>query len=379
MAGKRCRKNGTWEYVFKRAGVLDKPLYMTFDTEAEGDAYAAKLDALLDRGIAPGDLAPEAKATTVRELLNIYEAQAHPSAKDIGCFDPIIEARGTSLLTEINVHWVDAWISQMKILDNNAPATIRAKVGALSRACNWAVRKGIMEMPDAPFTSLPNGYSQYTDEDAKKVENVRQDIERDRRLEPGEHERIMVVLDAGVLPRAKVNYVLEYPKAFRMLYVLALESAMRLSEMFTLTISQVNLAQKTVFLDKTKNGSKRQVPLSSIAIAELQDYLTHHRQLPATCPKDLVFPWWDGDMESRHAVSDRLSKVFHNTRSPGVFDVAGCVDLKFHDLRHEATSRLFERTKLSELQIMKITGHKSQKMLMRYANLRASDLAESLW
>ncbi len=63
----------------------------------------------------------------------------------------------------------------------------------------------------------------------------------------------------------------------------------------------------------------------------------------------------------------------------GIFGQAGCADLRFHDLRHEATSRLFEKTKLSETQIMKITGHKSHRMMMRYANLRGSDLAEQLW
>ena len=58
---------------------------------------------------------------------------------------------------------------------------------------------------------------------------------------------------------------------------------------------------------------------------------------------------------------------------------AGCPDLRFHDLRHEATSRLFERTNLSDLQIAKITGHKDPRMLARYANLRGSDLAGALW
>jgi len=36
MAGKRLRQNGTWEYVFKRKGVLDGPIYFTFDSEEEG-------------------------------------------------------------------------------------------------------------------------------------------------------------------------------------------------------------------------------------------------------------------------------------------------------------------------------------------------------
>ena len=74
------------------------------------------------------------------------------------------------------------------------------------------------------------------------------------------------------------------------------------------------------------------------------------------------------------ATSDYLSKLFID-----IFAQAGAVDLKFHDCRHEATSRLFERTTLSETAIMRITGHKSHRMLMRYANLRGSDLSAQLW
>jgi len=379
MAGKRLRKNGTWEFVFKRTGVLDKPLYMTFDTEAEGDAYAAKLDALLKRGIVPADLSPEIKATTLREMVTAYEAAAHPSASDKGALNVILALRGSTALTEINVKWVDAWILEMKLVDNNAPGTIRAKVGALSRACDWALRKGLMTMPDMPFKSLPNSYSQYTDDEAKKAGGKREDVERDRRLEPGEHEKIVEVITLGVLPRKLKPRPLPQPLAIRCLYFLALESAMRLREMYTLTTPQINLGQKTIFLEKTKNGSKRQVPLSSIALLELRTYLGEHRDIPPGHQKDLVFPWWDGLTESLQGTSSELGKLFSDERNPGIFNVAGCEDLFFHDLRHEATSRLFERTKLSETQIMKITGHKSQKMLMRYANLRASDLAENLW
>ena len=50
MAGKRQRSNGTWEFKFTRKGVLLSPVYFTFDTEAEGDAYAARVEPLLERG-----------------------------------------------------------------------------------------------------------------------------------------------------------------------------------------------------------------------------------------------------------------------------------------------------------------------------------------
>ena len=69
----------------------------------------------------------------------------------------------------------------------------------------------------------------------------------------------------------------------------------------------------------------------------------------------------------------------HWKRWTTVANLAKCEDLHFHDLRHEATSRIFERTTLNEIEISKITGHRDPRMLRRYANLRASNLAEKLW
>ncbi|KJV05562.1 tyrosine-type recombinase/integrase [Methylocucumis oryzae] len=62
-----------------------------------------------------------------------------------------------------------------------------------------------------------------------------------------------------------------------------------------------------------------------------------------------------------------------------IAQLAGCDGLHFHDLRHEAVCRLYEKTTLTDLQIAKISGHKDLKMLKRYSNLRGSDLAERLW
>ena len=55
----------------------------------------------------------------------------------------------------------------------------------------------------------------------------------------------------------------------------------------------------------------------------------------------------------------------------------GIEDLHFHDLRHEATSRLFEKG-LNPVEVATITGHKDTRMLMRYTHLRAEDLVERL-
>ena len=54
------------------------------------------------------------------------------------------------------------------------------------------------------------------------------------------------------------------------------------------------------------------------------------------------------------------------------------MDLRFHDLRHEATSRLFERGVFDSMEVAAITGHKTLQMLKRYTHLRAEDLARKL-
>ena len=55
----------------------------------------------------------------------------------------------------------------------------------------------------------------------------------------------------------------------------------------------------------------------------------------------------------------------------------GIENLHFHDLRHEATSRLFERG-LNPIEVASITGHKDTRMLLRYTHLRAEDLVKKL-
>jgi integrase len=56
---------------------------------------------------------------------------------------------------------------------------------------------------------------------------------------------------------------------------------------------------------------------------------------------------------------------------------AGMEDFRFHDLRHEAVSRLFEKG-LNIAEVSAISGHKELKMLQRYTHLRAEDLVHRL-
>ena len=53
-------------------------------------------------------------------------------------------------------------------------------------------------------------------------------------------------------------------------------------------------------------------------------------------------------------------------------------DFRFHDLRHEATSRLFERGVFDSMEVASITGRKTLTILKRYTHLKAEDLAKKL-
>lgn len=375
MAWVKQFPNGTWQYTFTRAGLLERPIYKTFPTREEGDAFAKRVEALLDKGIIPGELQHDARIITIADLVREYSREAHPSRKDQSCLGVISSRWGAVALSSITASWVDEWISAMKRIEVLAPASIRARVGALARCTDWGMRKGYLKLPDHPLRSLPKGYAQYTELDAKLSGSLRQDVERDRRLEEGEHERIVAVIEQGRIPQKQRDYIIADVPATLTMYLLALETAMRMREIYTLDASQVSLAKRTVFLEATKNGDKRQVPLSSVAVPLLKGYLQEQAKAIES-RNGRLFPWWSGELSAKALVkaSDDISKMYKR-----IFKQAQCEDLTFHDLRHEATSRLFEKTKMTETKIMKITGHRSHKVMMRYANLRGSTLADEMW
>jgi hypothetical protein len=52
-------------------------------------------------------------------------------------------------------------------------------------------------------------------------------------------------------------------------------------------------------------------------------------------------------------------------------------DFRYHDLRHEATSRLFERG-LEIMEVQRITGHKTLSMLLRYTQMNVDRIVKRL-
>ena len=354
MATKRQRANGTWEFCFQRKGVLPQRVYFTFDTEGEGDAYAQRAEEQLERGVVPPEMG-EVKWETLQDLFDAYEASGVAGKSDIDMFVPVGNLIGKRRIIDANYSWVEGWTETLS--QTLAPSSIKKRVEFLGRAIAWGMRREKLSYLNNPVKQLPKGYA---------TKNVAKEKlwagERDRRLEERE---VRVGENVYQTEEGAIRSVVT-EKTETLFFDMALETAMRMREMFTLRMGQIDLKRRTIFLDKTKNGHKRQVPVSSVLLKILEPVV--HGE-----PDDLLFPYWDGKEDVKR-VTNRLSHLFASR-----FEKAGCPDLRFHDLRHEATARIYERTTLSDLEIASITGHKNLRMLQRYANLRGSNLATKLW
>jgi len=166
---------------------------------------------------------------------------------------------------------------------------------------------------------------------------------RERRLQAGEETRLLTACREA--------------RNFHLLTVvqLALETAMRQGELVGLRWEHIDLTHRVAHLLDTKNGESRTVPLSSTATRVL-------RSLPRSFNGD-VFPGLTSE-----AVKRAYIRAVRR---------AGIEDLHFHDLRHEATTRFFEKG-LNIMEVASITGHKDLRMLRRYTHLKAEELAKKL-
>jgi integrase len=134
----------------------------------------------------------------------------------------------------------------------------------------------------------------------------------------------------------------------------ALETAMRRSEILSLTWGVINFEKRTAYLPNTKNGTSRIVPLSLKAIEIL-------KSLPENS-NSKVF----------QINAPNLSAHFEKVRA-----IAKIEDIHFHDLRHMAITRMSKKLpNLIELSF--VSGHKSLKMLQRYYHPDATELALKL-
>jgi integrase len=164
---------------------------------------------------------------------------------------------------------------------------------------------------------------------------------RNRRLVGDERGRLMTAAQA-------------YGGEIGPLITWAIETAMRRGEIAAMRWEHLDRQARVLLIPETKTGTPREVPLSTRALAVLD-----------ALPRRI-----DGKVWSMRP--DSISQAFER-----VCKAAGIAGLTFHDLRHEAASRLGERG-FSGLEIAAITGHKTMQMVKRYTHLRAEDLVGRL-
>jgi len=275
---------------------------------------------------------------SVNKALNKYLTQVSILKKGYAQEKYRIEQIGRSFLGERNVRQVTS-VDIAKYRDQRlnevnqrtkrklAPSTVRLELSLLSNFFDIArIEWGLCE--------------------SNPVANVRKPKNppgRDRRLTPREERLILRYCHGHVNPD------------LYSIVVIALETAMRQGEILKLQWEHINLKTRIAHLPETKNGTKRDVPLSTRARDALIRLGVKNR--------GKVFGYTAEGLKSTWRFA--LKKL-------------GIEDLHFHDLRHEAISRLFELGTLDMMEVAAISGHKSLSMLKRYTHLRAQRLVKKL-
>jgi integrase len=175
---------------------------------------------------------------------------------------------------------------------------------------------------------------------------------RDRRLFEDEAERLLEAAEKSTRPWLKAAIIL------------SIETCMRQSELAGLTWGRVRLDSEYPHADlpRTKNDKPRRIPLSVRAVVALKS-LQPEGPAEANSSRTVV------PVETGRGIIHAFRDVVGDKEFP---------DLRWHDLRHEGISRLFELTDLRENEIMAISGHLTPAMLARYTHLRADRLGARL-
>lgn len=319
------RRAGKWQARIQRKGYPDQT--KTFLNKSDAVAWARQVESELERGNFVDR--SELENTTLAELLQRYLEEVTPAKK--GAVNEAYRVRAwineplaKRFLSGIRSTDFAVWRDK-RIKEGKSPNTVRLDLAVISHLFRVARSEWGFEALNNPIDQiklpkLPGG--------------------RIRRLELSETE---ILLDA-------LNETIEV----KTIVQLAIETGMRRSELLSIEWDNLDLENRFVFLPDTKNGDSRAVPLSTRALMILEGIDKN--------PSGKVF------LTRPHSVSQAFNRACKR---------AGLDNLRFHDLRHEATSRLFEKG-LNTMEVSAITGHKTLGMLKRYTHLKASDLALKL-
>jgi integrase len=347
MATFQLRKNGKVTAKIRRHGITKSE---TFSKREDAEAWARKVESEIERGLWRDTT--EAERTTIADICKDYRNKVLPALHGKGnssALNVIEERLGNVMLAKLTPRLVaDFRDWRLKTVSNE---TVRKELGVLSKMIDTAQREWGITIAVNP---------------CKGVTKPAPGRPRDRRLLPGEQEQLEIALS-----QCRNNYMLP-------LFKIALETAARQGELLALRWKHVNKNRKLAMLYDTKNGEDRATPLSSAALAILDG-------LPRALEEERVFPlsqslvvqaWGHAIDRARRNYEQAELKV--GTKPDDIANSPMFRNLHFHDLRHEALSRLAERGDLSVLELASVSGHKTLQMLKRYTHLQAEKLAEKL-
>jgi integrase len=327
------QRKGKFQARIQRRGF--PTLAKTFLTQREALQWARQAEIGVERASISGN----AKRLTVREMVDRYAAEVTPSKKAARSERLRLKAWARSVFGSM---WVDEVRSNVlakwrdeRLASGLAGSTVRNDLNTLSAvfrhaASEWGYQH--LENPVAPLRRPSPGKA------------------RARRIREAELEALKAATQSRHLA---------------VLIDLALETAMRLSELVELRWQHIDLTARIAHLPDTKNGHPRSVPLSCSATATLSEL------------KRGVIQKLNGrvfDM-TPHAVTVAFRRACRRVFRDSEGQLG--MDLRFHDLRHEAVSRLFERG-LNPMEVAAISGHRSMQMLARYTHIHPTSLLDKL-
>ena len=327
------KRGDYWRVQVRRKG--HDARVATFDTKFEAEAWGRSIESAMDKGVYIDN--SEAQRTTLLEAIERYEKETiarkgYPEQELQRTKHWKTQPLAKRFLATLR--GVDfAKYRDMRMDSGRAAATVRQELQVVSHLFETARKEWGMEGLLNPL---------------KNIRKPSASNERDRRLEPGEFERI-----SAELARRGNPYALP---AFE----LAIETSLRQAMLFSLRWEWVDLNARKVcipmsFRRKANKGVPGELPLSSRAVAILRAMpRAINGQVLDTTTNAVIMVW---------------------KKSLKELEITG---LRWHDLRREAASRYFEKG-LHPIQVAAITGHRSLNMLLRrYTQLKAEDLAVML-
>lgn len=303
----------------------------SFRQKSDADEWARHMEVKADRGELPTPV-KELGKHTVRSILERYRDEISVKKKSHDNERHILNALMRQYFANLSL----AEITAGKFADYRdmrlevvKAGTVRRELALLKHAFDIAGKVWGLPVRENPLDRLPK---------------IRPQAGRTRRLEEGEFEKIV-----------QAAHDTRNPLILPMI-CFAVATGMRRGEILRIRWTDIDFTTKTLLIPLTKNGHARTIPLSSHAVAVLQE-------LQDTKGKaKLVFPMTENAF--------KLAWQRLRNRS-------GVEDFHFHDLRHEAISRFFERG-LAVPEVALISGHRDYRMLFRYTHLKAESLVEKL-